>query len=185
MNSIPDAITIALFRERLRKAGVIEELFEMFDSYLRSQGLQARGGQIIDATLVPVPRQRNTREENKKIKAGRLPEGLDENPDRLQQIDLGARWFKKNGINYYGYKNSICIDIDHGFIRRYAVTPANVHDCQMPPHLLDPENKHDYVWVDSAYSGECFESLLSLGGFESLIHEKGARDHPLGERPKN
>ena len=36
-------------------AGVIEELFEMFESYLRSQGLQARDGQIIDATLVPVP----------------------------------------------------------------------------------------------------------------------------------
>jgi IS5 family transposase len=54
MNSIPDATTVALFRERLRKAGAIEELFEMFEGYLRSQGLQARGGHIIDATLVPV-----------------------------------------------------------------------------------------------------------------------------------
>jgi len=55
MNVIPDAAKVAFFRERLRKAGVIEELFEMFEAYLRSQGLQARGGQIIDATLVPVP----------------------------------------------------------------------------------------------------------------------------------
>ena len=54
MNDSPDATTLA-FRERLRKAGVIEELFEMFESYLRAQGLEARGGQIIDATLVPVP----------------------------------------------------------------------------------------------------------------------------------
>jgi hypothetical protein len=54
---------------------VIEELFEMFEAYLRSQGLQARDGQIIDATLVPVPKQRTTREENKDIKARRLPEG--------------------------------------------------------------------------------------------------------------
>ena len=154
MNSIPDATTIAFFRERLRKAGVIEELFEMFEAYLRSQGLQARGGQIIDATLVPVPKQRNTREENAEIKAGRLPNGWDLNPDRLQQKDLDARWVKKNGINYYGYKNSICIDVDHGFIRRYAVTPANIHDSQMLPCLLDPENEHDYVWADSAYSGE-------------------------------
>lgn len=117
MNSIPDATTVAFFRERLRKAGVIEELFEMFEGYLRSQGLQARGGQIIDATLVPVPKQRNTRDENKEIKAGRLPEGWDENPDRLQQKDLDARWTKKHGISYYGYKNSICIDVYHGFIR--------------------------------------------------------------------
>jgi len=71
MNDIPDATTVAFFREHLRKAGVIEELFEMFESYLRSQGLQARGGQIIDATLVPVPKQRNTCDENKDIKAGR------------------------------------------------------------------------------------------------------------------
>ena len=184
MNSIPDATTVAFFRDRLLKAGVIEELFEMFESYLRSQGLQARGGQIIDATLVPVPKQRNTREENEEIKAGRLPEGWDKNPDRLRQKDLDARWTKKNDINYYGYKNSICIDVDHGFIRRYAVTPANIHDSQMLPRLLDPENEHDFVWADSAYSGECFADLLSLGGFESLIHEKGARNHPLSEEAK-
>ena len=54
-----------------------------------------------------------------KSKAGRLTDSL-------------------NGINYYGHKNSICIDIDHSFIRRYAVTPANVRDSQMLPHLLDP-----------------------------------------------
>ena len=184
MNSIPDATTVAFFRDRLLKAGVIEELFEMFESYLRSQGLQARGGQIIDATLVPVPKQRNTREENEEIKAGRLPEGWDKNPDRLRQKDLDARWVKKNDINYYGYKNSICIDVDHGFIRRYAVTPANIHDSQMLPRLLDPENEHDFVWADSAYSGECFADLLSLGGFESLIHEKGARNHPLSDEAK-
>ena len=52
MNNIPDATTVAFFRDRLRKAGAIEEMFE---GYLRSQGLQARGAQIIAATLVPVP----------------------------------------------------------------------------------------------------------------------------------
>jgi IS5 family transposase len=179
MNNIPDATTIAFFRERLRKAGVIEELFEMFESYLRSQGLEACGGQIVDTTLFPVPKQRYPREENKEIKTGRLPEGWDENQDRLRQRDLDACWVIKNGINYYGYKNSICIHVNHGFIRRYAETPANIHDSQMLSRLLDPTNEHDYVWADSAYSGECFEELLCLGGFESLIHEKGARNHPL------
>lgn len=89
-----------------------------------------------------------------KSKAGRLPDS----------------W---NGINYYGYKNSICIDVDHSFIRLYAVTPANVHESQMLPHLIDPENKRTYAWADSAYSGEYLESLLSLGGLENLIHGKG------------
>jgi len=52
INDNPDATTLAFFRESFRKAGVIEELFEMFESYLRGQGLQARGGQIIDIMLV-------------------------------------------------------------------------------------------------------------------------------------
>jgi hypothetical protein len=50
-------------------------------------------------------------------------------------------------------------------------------DSQMLPRLLDLENEHDYAWADSAYSGECFEDLLNLDGFESLIHENGARNH--------
>jgi hypothetical protein len=54
----------------------------------------------------------------------------------------------------------------------------------MLPRLLDPKNKHDFAWADSAYSGECFADLLSLGGFESLIHEKGARNHPLSDEAK-
>jgi len=45
--------------------------------------------------------------------------------------------------------------------------------------LLDPENQDDYVWADSAYSGERFQDLLSLGGFKNRIYEKGSRNHPL------
>jgi hypothetical protein len=92
----------------------------------------------------------------------------------LQQNDFDARWVEKSGVKYYDCKKSICIDVDHDFIRRYTVAFANVHGSQMLPRLLDLENEHDCVWADSAYSGECFEELLSLGGFESLIREKGA-----------
>jgi len=56
----------------------------MFEGYLRNQGLEARGGQIIDANLVPVPKQRNTREGNQDIKADRLPDGWEENLNRGQ-----------------------------------------------------------------------------------------------------
>ena len=54
----------------------------------------------------------------------------------------------------------------------------------MLPRLLDPDNEHDFVWADSAYCGESFENLLNLGGFESLIHENGARNHPLCDAAK-
>ena len=74
-----------------------------------------------------------------------MPEGWVKNLDRLQQKVLDARWVKKNGINHYAYNNNIWIDVEHGFIRLYAVTPANIHDSQMLPLLLDPENSDDYV----------------------------------------
>ena len=94
MNDFPDATTVAFFRVRLRKANVKDELFEMFESYLRDQGLEARGGQIIDATLVPVPKQRNSRQENKEIKANYLPDGWNESPKQLQQKYLDTFWVK-------------------------------------------------------------------------------------------
>ena len=81
MNYIP-SLLLSSFREKLRKAGVIDELFEKFDQYLRSHGLEACGGQIIDATLVPVLGWRNCRDDNKEIKENRMPEAWDENPDR-------------------------------------------------------------------------------------------------------
>ena len=95
MNDIPDATTVAFFRKRLRKANVIDELFEMFESCLRDQGLEARGGQIIDATLVPIPKQGNSREDYNEIKANRLADGWNESPRQLQQRDLDVRLDKK------------------------------------------------------------------------------------------
>ena len=79
---------------------------------------------------------------------------------------------KKNDINHYGYKSSICIDAKYNLIRCFIITPTNIHDSQMLPMLLDPENQDDYVWADSAYSGERFKDLLSLAGFENRIHER-------------
>ena len=73
---IPDATTVWLYRERLAKAGIVEKLFERFDEFLRRRGYRAMGGQIVDASIVPVPTQRNSREENAEIKEGRHSCGL-------------------------------------------------------------------------------------------------------------
>ena len=70
------------------------------------------------------------------------------------------------------------------FIRFFILTSAIIHDYPMLPMLLDPENYDDYVWADFAYPGECHVVLLSLGGFESLIHEKGSRNYPLSATAK-
>ena len=70
---VPDARTIWLFREKLTRAGAIKRLFEQFDAMLRQAGDIAMSGQIVDACLIAAPRQRNTDDEKKAIKEGRIP----------------------------------------------------------------------------------------------------------------
>ncbi|PKB13658.1 transposase-like protein DUF772 [Novosphingobium kunmingense] len=117
--TVPDATTVWLFRERLVKAKAIHRLFACFDAALADRGYLAMGGQIIDATVVPAPKQRNTEAEKAAINEGRVPETSQAKPARLRQKDRDARWsvkytkaFKPVGlaIPMFGYKNHIGID---------------------------------------------------------------------------
>lgn len=181
---IPDAKTIWLFRETLAQAGVVEALFKQFDAYLADQGLQPRGGQLIDASLVPVPKQRNTREENAAIKAGQSPTEWEADPAKRRQKDIDARWTVKHGDNHYGYKNHVNVDKQHKLIRRYTVTNAAVHDSQALEAVLQPESAGRGVWADSAYRSQETEALLKRQHLRSHIQEKGYRDKPLTSQQK-
>ncbi len=178
---IPDATTLWLFRESLIEQGLIEPLFKQFNHYLDEQGYEARKGQIIDATIVPVPKQRNSREENQAIKAGEIPENWEEQPNKLGQKDTQARWTKKHNKSYYGYKNHVDIDNQHKLIRRYRTTDASVHDSQVLGELIDPDNSNADVWADSAYRSQETERELKSNGYRSHIHHKGKRNQPLSE----
>src|ERR1035437_9295675 len=96
-DSIPDGTTLWLFREALGKAGLIEKLFKRFSRHLEAKGYIARGGQMVDATIVPVPKQRNSREENEAVKAGKTPKEWQKNRAKNRQKDKDARWTKKHG----------------------------------------------------------------------------------------
>jgi IS5 family transposase len=113
---VPDATTIWLFREALAQAGLIDKLFERFGQDLEAEGYIARGGQIIDATIVSVSKQRNTKEENETIKAGKTPEGWEQQPTKNAQKDKDARWTKKNDASFFGYKNHLGVDKAHKLI---------------------------------------------------------------------
>jgi IS5 family transposase len=180
-SEIPDATTLDGFERRLRQADLMDVLFEQFESFLRQAGYAAKGGQIIDATLIPVPIQRNSRDENKQIKQGEIPEDWIEQPHKLAQKDTDARWTKKNGKSYFGYKDHINIDVEYGFIRRYSITDASVHDSQALGSVLDPDNGGEEIWADSAYRNENVEAGLDALGHLSQIHERAYRNHPLTE----
>lgn len=92
----PDANTIRLFREKLTEAGALDVLFTDFDRQLKERGYLAMGGQIVDATLVAAPKQRNTAPEKDAIKAGlKADEIWPDEPARAAQKDTDARWTLK------------------------------------------------------------------------------------------
>jgi hypothetical protein len=57
--------------------------------------------------IVNAPKQHNTRKENEAIKAGKTPEGWEEEPAKNAQEDKQARWTKKKDQSFYGYKNQV------------------------------------------------------------------------------
>ena len=176
---VPDAKTVWLYREALAKAGLVDELFALFDGHLARRGYIARGGQILDASIVPVPRNHNKREENAAIKAGETPEGWADEPAKRSQKDVDARWTKKHGKSHYGYKNHVNVDRMHKLVRRYHVTDAAVHDSQAVEDLLTRGNTGSGVWADAAYRSAEIEAVLKARKLTSLIHRKGKRGKPL------
>jgi transposase, IS5 family len=66
-------------------------MFERFDRILNEQGYIANQGAIVDATIVEVPKQRNTRDENKQIKSSITPKSFKKIRHKRAQKDLDAR----------------------------------------------------------------------------------------------
>ena len=185
-DKVPDANTIWDFEEALKNAGAAEQLFDVFHQKLLDEHLILREGSIVDATFVEAPRQRNTREENKAIKEGKVPADWQKDEakakHKLSQKDTDARWTVKNKERHYGYKNHVKIDQKSKLIDKYTVTDASVHDSQAMETLVDEGDKEMYA--DSAYSGEPIAKMLAKKGIENQIHEKGYRNHPLTDEQK-
>jgi transposase, IS5 family len=200
-NNVPDANSIWNFREALTRAMIegepaIEVLFKRFDAALSQAGFLAMGGQIIDATIVAAPKQRNTEAEKKEIKAGRIPEDWKRKPAKLRQKDRDARWTVKYSkakpsadgakrvdlaIPAFGYKNHIGIDRAHGLIRTWTATDASRHDGAQLPNLVDKSNTASDVWADTAYRSAKNEKHLADSGLRSQIHRKKPPCKPMPE----
>ncbi len=199
---VPDANTIWTFGEALTRAQIdgrpaIEVLFRAYDAALTRAGFLAMGGQIIDATIVAAPSQRNTDGEKAEIKAGRIPEAWKDKPAKLAQKDRDARWTVKwskakpaadgspridLAVPAFGYKNNLGIDRRHGLIRTWTATDAARHDGAQLPNLISRDNTGSDVWADTAYRSKANEKHLVESGFRSQIHRKKPKGKPMPER---
>jgi IS5 family transposase len=175
----------------LTEAGAIAKLFEVFDARLKESGDLAISGQIIDASLVAAPRQRNTEAGKAAIKDGEIPADWQDKPAKLRQKDRDARWTvkftkaktKPDGstppvdlaIPAFGSKNHIAIDRHHGLIRTWAVTDAARRDGAQLIGLIDTSNAAAGVWADTAYRSKQNEAWLAGNGMRSCIHRRKPR----------
>lgn len=192
----PDENTIRHFRNRLTETGTLRRVMKAFDWQLQKKGYIPMSGQIVDASLVPAPKQRNTDGEKAAIKAGKTAKEIwPDEPNKAAQKDVDARWTLKIGgkIRYrpdgrplpqialpvFGYKSHIAIDRRFGFIRESAVTSASQADGRMLPRLVTTQNTSSEVWADSAYRSRKNEKWLSAKMLVSRIHRRKPPGRPM------
>src|SRR5215210_2151768 len=186
---VPDARTIWLFRERLTRAVIegrpaIEVLFARFDEALRAAGYIAMSGQIVDATLVAAPRQRNTAAEKAEIKAGRIPAEWKSKPAKLRHKDQDGHVPATDlAIPVFGYQNHVSIDRGFGLIRTWRATDASAYEGNLLREgLLDKSNTAGVVWADTAYRSKANEQFMAENGFVSRLHRKKPPGKPMPVR---
>ncbi len=181
-DTVPDEKTLWLFKEQLKEKKVAKQLFDLFAHQLISKGIVAKEGSMVDASFVDVPKQRNSREDNRSIKEGNIPESFKENPAKLAQKDTDARWMTKNGERHFGYKDHINADAKTKLITTYSVSSASPHDSTELENIIDETDK--VLYADSAYRSKKIEESLKEQNITSHVHEKGYRNHPLDEQQK-
>ena len=160
----PDENTIRHFRNRLTETGTLKRVMKAFDWQLHKKGYIPMSGQIVDASPVPAPKQRNTDVEKEAIKAGKTADEIrPDQSNKARQKDFNARWTVKIGgkIRYrpdgtplpqialpvFGYKSHISINRRYGFTRESKVTSASEADGRMLRHLVTNENTASEVWA--------------------------------------
>jgi len=193
---VPNAKTLWLFRERLTQAGAIDGLFNRFDAILRNVGYLPISGQILDATLVATPKQRNTHAEKADLREGRIPQEWQDKPAKLSHKAHHARWTLKctkanrqdNGtmpssdlaIPFFGYKSHISIDRKFRLIRKWKTTAAAGTDgARLREGLPDKSNTTSTVWANTAYRSNTNEGFMEKEGFVSKVHRKELHLKPM------
>jgi len=174
--SIPDRTTVWTFENRIGEAGAVV-LFKGIEAQLLKQGYIARGGQIIDATLIPAPKQHFSKDDKTQLKQDALP--ADWNKYKRRQKDIDATWTKKHGKSHHGYKLSVNIDKRYKVIRQIVTDTASTHDSQHFDAVLDANNTCKAVYADKGYPSAEREAKLKAVGLRNHIQRKGARNHPL------
>ena len=180
----PDATTVWQYRERLAQArgGAVRQVRLVS----AGAGLRSEGGQIVDASIVEVPRQRNR-------KCGCADQGW------RGAGGMGRGFFYQAGAKRLGRP----VDKEgRGELLRIQeprfdgppvqagtmlpVTEASVHDSQMIGEILDPDNTAAKVWADKASARgrlrRCWRSWDTSDHEEGVTGQEADEARAAGQR---
>ena len=178
--------TIWKYREQFTEAGLFEKLFELITTEIRKEIPQIdHEDVIIDSTFNVSPRQRNTKEENDIIKSGEGKSLWNDNPHKKCHKDIDARWTKKRGETFYGYKIHVKTSTKTKIALSFETTAASEHDSQVITPLLDEADKGKSLYADAGYVGPKQIEAIKEKELEPKICEKGYRNKPLTEEQKS
>lgn len=175
----PDHTTIWRFREILQQAGLCEALFDEILQQIDARGLVLRQGTLIDASLIPAAVKPPKPPKDPQPPG---PDGLA--PSKLvnSERDADARWTRKGGKRYFGYKAHVGIDRGSAFIRRNKLTDASVNDTVPADELVCGDEKA--VYADQAYDKHERRAGLAARGIKPRLMFRPNKHHPLTERQK-
>ena len=193
--SVPDEKTIWYYRNQLAQKNCDQELFFAFDAFLQEQGKIVKQGVLVDASFIEVPKAHLTKEEKAATKAEESEleeEKAEDKPEetpktskeihRTSQMDRDARWTKKHGKSYFGYKDHVKVDAKSKLITGYKVTPASVNDSPVLPELIKPQTeKGQEVYGDKGYTSDNNSVYLRANMMKDRILKKGVKGRPLTE----
>jgi IS5 family transposase len=180
-SATPDAKTIANYNNLLAEAGVGEAFVDAALRQVEPAGYIARGGQMVDASIIPAPKSRLKKDERQALENHEIPENWSK--AKVRQHDPDARWTKKHGQSYFGYKLHTNVDHRYKLVRKIKITSAEQGDSPYFEDVLS-HNTNQKVIADRGYAKEARETELKAQGLRPRIQRKASRNKPLSECQK-
>jgi transposase, IS5 family len=158
---------------------------------LDKHGYLARVGQIVDASIVPAPKQHIPKAEKVIVKEQAMP--IDWSPAKRRQKNIEASWTKKHGKSYFCYKLSANTDKKYKLIRKIKISTADEHDTRHLEEVLFSENTSRALYTEIGYVHKKLEARLKAKDWQVNIQRKAAKNKALSavrsdathEKPKH
>ncbi len=179
---IPDETTLCRFRNKLIDKGLDRKLLQEVNNQLEALVLKLEKAKaaVVDATIIEsAARARRILE----ISEDRNEEdALPNNPEvtnykAQESCDPDAKWLKKGGKSYFGYKGFVTVD-DGGFITNMHVTSANKPEVKEFSNIL-PHINAERAMADKGYASHKNREALKNKGIKDGIMHKAYKNRPL------